>query len=70
MGHVGLRAAFCLALGQAPGLSPLMDPPVHMPSSQAVIAGVLKFVPFPKLGPNKSSKKAARTDSSHCRSSP
>lgn len=42
MGHVGLRAAFCLALGQAPGLSPLMDPPVHMPSSQAVIAGVLE----------------------------
>ena len=42
VGHVGLRAAFCLALGQAPGLSPLMDPPVHMPSSQAVIAGILE----------------------------
>lgn len=31
---------------------------------------MLKFVPFPKLGPNKSSKKAARTGPSHCRSSP
>lgn len=29
---------------------------------------MLKFVPFPKSGPIKSSKKAARTGPSHCRS--
>ena len=40
MGPVGLCSAFCLALGQAPGLSPLVDPPIHLPSSQAEIEGL------------------------------
>ena len=40
VGPVGLCSAFCLALGQAPGLSPLVDPPIHLPSSQAEIEGL------------------------------
>lgn len=42
VGSVGLCSVFCLVLGQAPGLSPLMDPPVHLPSSQAEMEGVLE----------------------------